>query len=90
MSNPLIKIGSTVASLGGITVANKVLSAGWKKVTGNEPPEDNADPNESLRDIIVWSLITGLVGTLIKVGITRAANKANRKDDVQRGGQQEV
>lgn len=90
MSNPLIKIGSTVASLGGVALANKVLSAGWRKVTGNEPPEDNADPEESLRDIIVWSLITGLVGTLIKVGITRAANKADRKDEVQRGGQREV
>lgn len=43
MSNPLIKIGSTVASLGGVALANKVLSAGWRKVTGNEPPEDNAE-----------------------------------------------
>lgn len=90
MANPLIKIGSTVASLAGMAVANKILTAGWKKITGNEPPQDNSDPDEGIRDIIVWSLITGLVGTLIKVGITRAAMRVEKKDEVVRGGQKEV
>ncbi|WP_309248119.1 DUF4235 domain-containing protein [Rothia santali] len=72
MSNPMIKIGSTVASLAGVALANKILTAGWKKVTGDEPPTVNDDPDEQIRDIIIWSLVTGLVGTLIKVGVSRA------------------
>ncbi|MFW0185082.1 DUF4235 domain-containing protein [Rothia sp. CCM 9418] len=80
--NPINLVG-TAASLAGITVANKALSATWKKVTGNEPPASNPDDDERWRDIILWSLLTGLVGTVIKVSITRKTNevKAKRKND---------
>ena len=90
MTSPLIKIGSTVASLGGVALSNKILTSGWKKVTGNEPPTDNEDESERIRDIIIWSLVTGLVGTLIKVGIARAARKMDRKKKAKDGGQAEV
>lgn len=90
MPSPLIKIGSTAASLGGVALANKVLTTGWKKVTGNEPPTDNEDESERMRDIILWSLVTGLVGTLIKVGIARAARKMDRKQRIETGGQSEI
>ncbi|WP_129656604.1 DUF4235 domain-containing protein [Rothia halotolerans] len=90
MSNPIIKIGSTVASLAGVALANKILTAGWKKVTGDEPPTVNDDPDEQIRDIIIWSLVTGLVGTLIKVGVARAAMRFQDKQEVETGGQAEV
>lgn len=90
MSNPAIKIGSTVASLGGVFAANKVMSLGWKKITGNEPPSTNPDAEESIRDIIIWTAISGVVATLIKLSITRAANNMERKKEVETGGQAEV
>lgn len=68
-------LAGTAASLGGVALSNKVLTAGWKRVTGNEPPAKNPDPDEAWRDIIVWALLTGLVGTLIKVGVQRAIAK---------------
>ena len=75
-------LAGTAASLGGVALSNKVLTAGWKKVTGNEPPAKNPDPDEAWRDIIVWALLTGLVGTLIKVGVQRAIAKMdNDKED---------
>ena len=74
-------LASTAASLGGVALSNKVLSAGWKKVTGNEPPAKNPDPDEAWRDIIVWSLLTGLVGTLIKVGVQRAIARMDSDQD---------
>ena len=39
----------------------------------------NPDDDERWRDIILWSLITGLVGTVIKVSITRAQHKIEAK-----------
>lgn len=74
-------LAGTAASLGGVALSNKVLTAGWKKVTGNEPPAKNPDPDEAWRDIIVWALLTGLVGTLIKVGIQRAIAKMESDQD---------
>lgn len=79
--NKAMDIFGTVASLGGVALANKGLSAVWKQVTGNEPPAKNPDPDEAWRDIIVWALLTGLVGTLIKVGVQRAIAKMDSDQD---------
>ncbi|ORC25059.1 MULTISPECIES: DUF4235 domain-containing protein [Rothia] len=86
--NPLVKIAGTAASLGGVALANKVLAASWTKITGNEPPANNPDTDERWRDIILWSLISGLVGTIIKVSITRAQYKIEAKSGS--GSQAEV
>lgn len=88
--NPLIKIAGTAASLGGVALSNKVLSATWTRITGNEPPANNPDNDERWRDIILWSLITGLVGTVIKVGITRAQYQIEAKSAAKHGGQEEI
>lgn len=85
-----IDLASTAASLGGTAVATKVLTAGWKKVTGNEPPAKNPDPDEAWRDIIVWALLTGLVTTLVKVGIQRAMAKINADNDQDNTSQSEI
>lgn len=90
MANLGIKIGSTVASLAGVAIANKALSAGWKTVTGNEPPEKNDDLEESFRDVIIWAAITGFVGTAIKVYVSRWAAEYERKRQLETGGQDEV
>lgn len=86
----LVKLGGTAASLGGVALSNKVLSATWKKITGNEPPANNPDPDERWRDIIIWSLLTGLVGTVIKVSISRAQMNIEAKQEEKHGGQAEV
>lgn len=72
-------LAGTAASLGGVALSNKVLTAGWKKVTGNEPPAKNPDPDEAWTGIIIWSLVTGLVGTVIKVGISRQIAKMENR-----------
>ncbi|MEX3600432.1 DUF4235 domain-containing protein [Kocuria carniphila] len=85
-----IDLASTAASLGGTAVATKVLTAVWKKVTGNEPPAKNPDPDEAWRDIIVWALLTGLVTTLVKVGVQRAMAKINADNDQDNTSQSEI
>lgn len=88
--NPIAKIAGTAASLGGVALANKVLAASWTRITGNEPPANNPDEEERWRDIILWSLITGLVGTVIKVSITRAQHKIQAKSLAKNGDQEEI
>lgn len=87
--NPIQLVG-TAASLGGVALSNKILSGAWKKITGNEPPAKNPDDDERWRDIIIWSILTGLVGTVIKVAISRKANEIEAKKAAEHGGQEEI
>lgn len=86
----VFKLVGTAASLGGVAVANKVLAASWTKVTGNKPPTTNPNDEERWRDIIIWSLVTGLVGTVIKVGISRAQYRLEGRGLKTYGGQEEI
>ncbi|MDN5631002.1 MULTISPECIES: DUF4235 domain-containing protein [Kocuria] len=89
--NKAMDILGTVASLGGVALANKGLSAVWKQVTGNEPPAKNPDEDEAWRDIILWAMITGVVGTVIKVGIARQVSKMeSEKKDSGKTSQSEI
>ncbi|QIR69002.1 DUF4235 domain-containing protein [Kocuria sp. KD4] len=89
--NKAMDIFGTVASLGGVALANKGLSAVWKQVTGNEPPAKNPDPDEAWTGIIIWAVITGVVGTVIKVGISRQVAKFESKDsDPSHSSQSEI
>lgn len=87
--NP-IQLAGTAASLAGVALSNKVLGATWKKITGNEPPAKNPDDDERWRDIILWSIVTGVVGTVIKVAVSRKANEIEAKRAAENGGQAEV
>lgn len=87
--NP-IQLAGTVASLGGVALSNKILSATWKKVTGNNPPDKNPDDDERWRDIIIWAMMTGTVGTIIKVAVSRQASKYEAKKSEDSLGQREV
>ncbi len=87
--NP-IQLAGTAASIGGAALANKVLAASWKKITGNEPPASNPDPDERWRDIIIWAMLSGAVATIIKVGITRSAVVYDSKRKEKHGGQEEI
>lgn len=80
MNNKIVDLASTAASLGGVAVSNKALSGVWKKITGNEPPAKNPDPDEAWRDIILWSLLSGLVATVVKVALTRQLAKMQNKE----------
>ena len=89
--NKVMDIFGTVASLGGVALANKGLSAVWKQVTGNEPPAKNPDPDEAWTDIIIWAVITGVVGTVIKAGSSRQEAQLESRDSApSRSSQSEI
>ena len=81
MNTKVLELVGTGLSLGGVALSHKVLGAAWTRITGDPPPAKNPDPDEAWSDIIVWALLTGLVGTLIKVGVQRAIAKMDSDQD---------
>ncbi|GGG53556.1 hypothetical protein GCM10011374_15580 [Kocuria dechangensis] len=82
MNTKILELLGTGASLGGVALSQKVLGAAWQRITGNPPPARNPDPEETWTDIIIWSLITGLVGTILKVAISRQIAKMQARPKV--------
>ncbi|KLU08773.1 MULTISPECIES: DUF4235 domain-containing protein [Kocuria] len=75
MNTKILELAGTGLSLGGVALSHKVLGAAWTRITGDPPPAKNPDPDEAWTGIIIWSLVTGLVGTVIKVAISRQVAK---------------
>jgi hypothetical protein len=38
----------------------KLVTAGWKKVTGKEPPSDPRDPHVSVVEALSWAIVLGV------------------------------
>jgi hypothetical protein len=79
MNTKILELAGTGLSLGGVALSHKVLGAAWTRITGDPPPAKNPDPDEAWTGIIIWALVTGLVGTVIKVGISRQVAKMENK-----------
>ncbi|ALE93789.1 hypothetical protein AOC05_18065 [Arthrobacter alpinus] len=75
----LIKLLSFGASLGAGALARKGLETAWRKGTGNAPPKDAKNLNNSLPGVLVFALFTALTGAVIEVLTQRAAKKATLK-----------
>ena len=73
--NPIAKIAITGANMAAAALASKGLGAAWKRVTGNEPPTTDPESEDTLRHVIVWSVVTSVVGALVSVGITRSQRR---------------
>jgi len=73
--NPIAKIAITGANMAAAALASKGLGAAGKRVTGNEPPTTDPESEDTLRHVIVWSVVTSVVGALVSVGIARAQRR---------------
>ncbi|MDO5700103.1 MAG: DUF4235 domain-containing protein [Bowdeniella nasicola] len=71
-------IGWKVVSAGAMgiagTLASKVVTTGWKAVTGHNPPEDPEDPGVQLAEVLTFALISGaLMGLARQLALTGAS-----------------
>ena len=73
--NPIAKSAITGANMAAAALTSKGLGAAWKRVTGNEPPTIGPESEDTLRNVIVWTVITSVVGALVSVGIARAQRR---------------
>jgi hypothetical protein len=66
------KIVTALVGAGAAFAARKVLSFGWTKITGKEPPEHPEDPQVSLGEALVWGIVLGAGVHTARLLATRA------------------
>jgi Protein of unknown function (DUF4235) len=54
------KAVSTLAGLAAAFVARKVLTFAWTKVRGEAPPDKAEDPDVSIGEALVWTIVAGI------------------------------
>ena len=74
--NPVAKIAITGVNLAASALVGKGLSYVWKGVTGNEPPTIAPESEDTVRNVIIWAVLTSVVGTLVSIGIARAQRRS--------------
>ncbi len=75
------KMISALVGAGAAFAARKLLSVGWKKVTGKEPPEHPEDPQVALRDALIWGVLVGAAVQTARMLATRATMQRHSNSD---------
>lgn len=51
--------------------SRKVVGAGYRLVTDEEPPQNPASPEVDWQDALVWTIITGAIGGIARLAVRR-------------------
>jgi Protein of unknown function (DUF4235) len=71
------KIVAVAAAFAAAFVARKVLTFGWTKVTGKEPPSEQ-DPDVGWAEALGWAMVIGVGIQAARMVATRAVTKKMR------------
>jgi hypothetical protein len=66
---------------GAAFATRKLLSFGWKQVTGKEPPEHPEDPQVALTEALIWGIILGAGVATARMLATRATTRHSTSAD---------
>ena len=58
----------------------KLVTAGWKQLTGKEPPSDPHDPQVRLREALSWAIAVGVAMETARLLAQRAVTRRLRDD----------
>ena len=72
------KVVATLAAFSAAFIARKVLTLGWKKITGHEPPGEQ-DPSVSWAEALGWAVVVGVGISAARMAATRAVSKNMRR-----------
>lgn len=75
----LVKATGALAALAAVWVAQKAISAVWRKAMGHDVPTGQDDTEDALGELVAATVITGAIGGLVRVLATRGGTKAARK-----------
>jgi hypothetical protein len=75
------KVYKMMTTMAAAFVARKILTFGWTKVTGKEPPTNPEDPRVALTEALTWSLLTGVVIAAVRLIATRAVARRTLSDE---------
>ena len=68
----------TFAALAAAMVTRKLVTVGWKKVTGKEPPSDPHDPQVHFGEALGWAVLLGVTMETARVVAQRVATRKFR------------
>ena len=71
------KIAAIAAAFAAAFIARKVLTFGWTKVTGKEPPSEQ-DPDVGWAEALGWAMVIGVGIQAARMVATRAVTKKMR------------
>ena len=63
---------SALVGAGAAFATRKLLTIGWKTVTGHEPPEHPEDPAVALGEALIWGVAVGASVAAARLLATRA------------------
>ncbi len=66
---------SALAGMAAAFVVRKLLSFGWTKITGKQPPEHPEDPQVALGEALVWGILLGAGVHTARMLATRAVGR---------------
>ena len=69
--NPVAKLAIAGINMGAVALVGKGLSAAWAKATGNQPPSISHESEDTLRQVILWTVLTSVVGAVVSFGVAR-------------------
>ena len=73
------RVMAALAAVAAAWVARKVITFGWTKVTGKEPPGNPEDPHGGVAEALSWAVILGVSIESARLLATRAATRKMRR-----------
>jgi hypothetical protein len=72
-------VGSIVAMAAGMGT-RKLVTVGWKRITGKEPPSDPQDLHVGIGEALSWVIVLGVTMETARLLAQRAVVRARRRD----------
>ena len=73
--NPVAKLALAGLNMGAAALVGKGLDDAETKPTETHPPTISADSEDTLRQVILWTVLTSVVGAVVSFGIARAQRR---------------
>jgi Protein of unknown function (DUF4235) len=73
------KAVGTFAALAAGIGTRKLVTVGWKRVTGKEPPSDPHDPHVGIGEALSWAIVLGVTMETARLLAQRAATRRMRR-----------
>lgn len=61
------------ATIGAGVLARKVSAATWQTAARRKPPADTNNPDNDIREVVIWAVVGGAIVELTKVLVHRSA-----------------
>lgn len=72
---------TALVGAGAAFAARKLLTFGWKQVTGKAPPEHPEDPQVALTEALIWGVLLGAGVATARMLATRATTRRSQPSD---------